>query len=258
MSSYLISKATPDDNEELCSLCTIPLPGKISVSLERSPNFFAGSHIQCEEIETYTCRKQDNQKIMGVFSIGKRRVFYENEIKWIRYFSDLRIHPAAQGSRIIFEISRFITDNKMLEDEVAQTIVFADNTVMLRLIERLQRHSKRLSIFKYFPAGNYTSYMVKFSSQEKKQGAFMVRRAEKEDAAAMQELLIIEGPKKMFYPYYDFSLPASGYYQGLSTSALIQICFLSLNQPLWTYTVCGTSMKFSTRSVTPLSNFVSI
>ncbi len=216
MSSYLINRVTSDDNEALCALCKIPLPGKIEVALERSPNFFSGSQIQCEEIETYVCRKKGNSKIVGVFSVGKRRVFVGNDKRYIRYFSDLRVHSSAHGSRVIYEISRFVTDNNLLEDNVAQTIVFADNTVMLRLIQRLQERSKKLSIFKYFSAGNYISYMVKFTSARKINRAYIIRKAIKEDVPAMQKLLASEGPKKLFYPFYDFSLPSNTYYDGLS------------------------------------------
>jgi hypothetical protein len=81
VSSYIIKKATADDNEGLCKLCKIPMKGNIMLTFERSPDFFAGSKIQSEDVETYTCFKKNSVEIVGVFSVGKRRVFYQQEIK---------------------------------------------------------------------------------------------------------------------------------------------------------------------------------
>ncbi len=153
---------------------------------------------------------------MGVFSEGKRRVFVGKKIKNIRYFSDLRVPPTAQGSRILYEVTRFITENNILEVGVALIIVFAENKVMLGLINRHQHGAKKLSIFKYFSAGSYLSYMVKFSSTRKIKGPHLINQATKEDVPAMQKLLSAEGPKKLFFPYYDFTLPSKTYYAGLT------------------------------------------
>lgn len=216
MSCYLIRRATSDDNAALCALCQIPMKGNIMLTFERSPDFFAGSKIQSEEIETYACVRKASNKISGVFSVGKRRVFYKNEVREIRYLSDLRIHPEIQGLRLVYEIGRFITDNNILADNVAQSIVFAENEVMLRLVEKLDRPAKKMLLLKYFPAGNYISYMVKFSRQKEDDRDIQIKKAGLLDIPQMQALVLKEGPRKEFFPYYDFNQLQNDYYAGLS------------------------------------------
>lgn len=217
MSTYIIEPAAENDNEALCALCSIPMKGNISLSFERFPNFFAGSAIQCEKAEVYVCRRKDDLKINGVFSVGKSRVFYQNKVQEIRYFSDLRIHPEVQGARVLYQITRYITDHNLLEEGFAQTIVFADNNLMLKLIGSLNQRAGKLSIFKYYPAGNYNSYMVKFYRfTAKDHWDVTVRNAEENDVESMNELIKSNGSTKNFFPFYDFSKLVSPYYKGLT------------------------------------------
>jgi hypothetical protein len=217
MSTYIIEPAAENDNEALCALCSIPMKGNISLSFKRSPNFFAGSAIQCEKTEVYVCRRKDDHHIYGVFSVGKRRVFYQNIVQDLRYFSDLRIHPNVQGARVLYQITRYITDHNLLEGSFAQTIVFADNTLMLKLIESLNQRAGNLSIFKYYPAGNYNSYMVKFSRfKVQNHGDVTVRKANENDIESMNEFIQSNGGTKNFFPFYDFSQLDTPYYKGLS------------------------------------------
>jgi hypothetical protein len=216
VSGYIIQPAVPEDNEELCSLCKIPAKGHIMLAFERSPDFFAGSGIQSEEVEVYTCKRKVDHKIVGVFSVGSRRIFFKGDIKQTRYISDLRVYPDEQGSGLVYQLTRFIADNVLGED-AAQTIIFADNDLMLNLIERLTFVSKKRPVFRFFPAGNYTSYMVKFATQTKiKDSAYLVRKAEDFDIPKMQKLLLYEGPKKQFFPYYDFNILNTNYHKGLA------------------------------------------
>lgn len=217
MSTYIIEPAATNDNEALCALCSTPMKGNISLSFERFPNFFAGSAIQCEKTEVYVCRRKDDQHIYGVFSVGKRRVFYQNKVQDLRYFSDLRIHPKVQGARLLYQITRYITDHNLLEDGFAQTIVFADNTLMLKLIESLNQRAGKLCIFKYYPAGNYNSYMVKFSRLKvQNHGNVPVRKASENDIEGMNEFIKTNGSTKNFFPFYDFTRLDTPYYQGLT------------------------------------------
>ena len=217
MSAYIIEPAIANDNEALCALCSIPMKGNISLSFERVPNFFAGSAIQCEKTEVYVCRRKDDRHIYGVFSVGKRRVFYQNKVHYMRYFSDLRIHPNVQGTRLLYQITRYITDHNLLEDSFAQTIVFADNTLMLKLIDSLNQRAGKLSIFKYYPAGNYNSYMVKFSRfKVQNHGDVPIRKANEKDIESMNEFIKTNGSTKNFFPFYDFSHLDTPYYKGLT------------------------------------------
>lgn len=209
--------ATASDNAELCALCQIPSGGNIQFTIERSPDFFTVSKMQCEQTEIYVCRNKNSNNIEGVFSVGKRSVFYHGQIKQVRYFSDMRILAQSQGSRLLFQVVRFMTDQVLVQDEIAQAIVFADNKVMLELIHKLQHRSAKMSIFNFYSAGNYVSHMVKFSGAiSKKSVGYQIRKAITNDIDQMQEFMLKVGPKKEFFPYYNFKALGSDYYANLS------------------------------------------
>ena len=217
MSTYNIEIATEYDNAELCALCEIPTGDNIRFTIERSPDFFAAARVQNEHTEIYVCRNKTSGKIEGMFSVGKRKVFFKNEIREIRYFSDMRIHPQIQGSRLLYQVVRFMTDNILQADEIAQAIVFAENRIMLELIQKLQFRSGKMSIFNFYPAGNYTSYMVKCLNVSTKTGnKYQVRKATHADIVMMQTFIMEEGPKKEFFPFYDLRELESAYYKGLT------------------------------------------
>jgi hypothetical protein len=121
-----------------------------------------------------------------------------------------------QGARVLYQITRYITDHNLLEGSFAQTIVFADNTLMLKLIESLNQRASKLSIFKYYPAGKYNSYMVKFSRFAIKNIVDVpVRKANKYDIESMNAFIKSNGGTKNFFPFYDFNELNTSYYKGL-------------------------------------------
>ncbi len=69
----IIRLATQSDNEQICAIMSqVSMGDTLSLVFERSPDYFVGSAIQSEQAEVYVFTNQD--KVEGVFSVGKRRV----------------------------------------------------------------------------------------------------------------------------------------------------------------------------------------
>ncbi len=217
MTTFILEPAQQEDNKAICELCSIPLPGNIVLALERAPDYFAGAAVQCTEVEVYVCRNTGDGKIYGLFSIGKREVFVNGKKKSVRYFCDLRIHPDFQKSSLLYQICRFPFENKILENEFAQTVIFTDNNIMLELIKKLSGRAEKLSIPMYLLAGDYITYTLLLSKKITRTKSHLnIRWATSNDIDRMQDFFDEEAPKKQFYPYYDFSELTTGYYNDIT------------------------------------------
>lgn len=212
----IIRKATIADNDALCKLCEHPMQGSIGIALERNPNFFNGSYVQCEQPEVFLVYNQTNHEVLGMFSIGTRRVWLNRTVTKIRYFSDLRLKEGVQRVQTLFSICNFISNSGFLIDTIAQTIVFNENIGMNRVIELLNRRARKHSVFQYFKHGAYVSHMVHVSNKALPiKHFFEIAQAKQTDVQQMQVFLDIEGSKHPFFPYYNLQDLGSSYHLGL-------------------------------------------
>ena len=91
MQSFLIRPATPADDPAIRQIVNVPIPGIISLSLQREPNFFIGAAIQSKQTEVYVIEKE--AEIVGLFSIGQKELYWQGKAQTFRYYADLRIAP---------------------------------------------------------------------------------------------------------------------------------------------------------------------
>lgn len=224
MSDIVIEKALPSDNYGICELCKIPMAGNISLSMGRNPDYFINAGIQNQEIELFVCRQK--ARVIGIFSVGKRTVFYNGKPKLIRYFSDLRIHPDFQKSLLLIKMTRFLKSDIIDKNEFVYTIIFSENKVMTDMIAKVDLAGidnepllQRASLPKYSLCGSYCSHMISLKSRRNtKKSNLLIRRAKKIDIEAMQFFFNREAHKKQWYPSYDFSLLQDNYYHDLTIS----------------------------------------
>lgn len=216
MSRFKIEKAIYSDNEELQVLSSLPAEGAIRISFTKEPDFFAAANLHGDTVKTYVCREISNQKIVGVFSVAERMTFYNNAFSPILYFSDLRINSQKQGSKVLYSIVRFVTDDILKESSIGQTIVFADNTKMLQLINSLQTRSKNLSILQFHPYGDFTSYMLKFPKIIKTIKKYKIAKATSRDIQNMKDFLFAERKQKNLLPQINLDKLGAGSYLGLT------------------------------------------
>lgn len=70
-----------------------PLPGAISLSFEREPNYFHAASIEGPFHQTLVARETDTGEIIGVGNRSVRPMFVNGTVLDIGYMSQLRIHP---------------------------------------------------------------------------------------------------------------------------------------------------------------------
>lgn len=96
-SNYDFALAGDSDDADLRRLLRdMPMPGAISISLEREPNFFAGIRAEGDEHQTLLCRDQSG-RVVGMGTRSVRESFLVGRSERTGYLSQLRLAHSAQG-----------------------------------------------------------------------------------------------------------------------------------------------------------------
>lgn len=217
MADIEIIPYSPDHDAQIRILCRLPVSGKISLSLEREPNYITGAAVQCNRPEIYVCQRKSDNLILGVFNVGYRNVYYKGREVRVRYLCDLRIHPDEQGGSLLFRMIRFVEELKLSRDGLpAQTIVFGDNERMLNMIKRSGRSTSRQKLPTYHYAGKYMTTLLGFNNSTTLKSDLQIRRAEDEDLSNIQKFLEIEGKKINYCPVYRLKDLEGEFYTGIN------------------------------------------
>jgi len=96
----LIELADPGDDADLRRLLReSPMPGWISVSLEREPDYFAAGAIEGEVSQTLVARHTKDGRVIGMGTRSVRDVFLNGRVDRMGYFGQLRVDSRYRGSR---------------------------------------------------------------------------------------------------------------------------------------------------------------
>ena len=216
---FFMREATPDDNDALCRLLEIPMPGKIKLALERSPDYFRAAGVQNNEAEVaLCCDRQEHGQIAGIACLGRRRVFIDGNPVWVRYLSDLRVLENYRGMRLARMIADYIWDSESKNSShTMQSIVFSDNVDIKRFGNHPESEFGNTKHLWCYEMGAYKTSAIKLSPAERKYWPMSkIRRAEPKDIPEMQNFFDLEASRKQFYPAYRFDQLGDGYYQGLT------------------------------------------
>lgn len=87
-----------DDAELRARMAEDWLPGDITVSFRREPNFFYGSHVQGQSAQIIKCIDTKHDKFVGLGSRFITNVYINGKSRRVGYLADLRAHPDYRGS----------------------------------------------------------------------------------------------------------------------------------------------------------------
>jgi hypothetical protein len=209
MAGLIFREARPEDHAALERLFReTSMAGAIRVGSDRAPDFFAGSRVQAEEPCVWGVFAGDGRAV-GVFSMGKRRVWLDGEKAPMRYLCDLRIHPDWRNGTMLAKGFRMLRDHVFEKGEWAQTLVLEQNLPALEFLR-----SRRAGLPEYREAGRYRSWLL--PARKVAAPAFRVRRACCRDLAGMQVLLDESSRRRSFSPVVDLAMPGDAYLNGLA------------------------------------------
>ncbi|MDF1761983.1 MAG: hypothetical protein P1U57_01115 [Oleibacter sp.] len=200
MSQRFVTRlAKPEDAPGLMELLAdTPQQGSIQLNFERQPNYFIAAAIGTQVPELFIYEDQEQHRVAGAGSIGRREVYINGELKSIRYSSDLRIHRDYQGGRALLRMFKSLREE--LGDDWYQTVILEENEASLATVG-----SGRLKVQPtYYPAGQFRTNMIDLKRKEKHTIKHHIRRATHADVQAMQGFFNAEAKEKQFYPHYEF------------------------------------------------------
>jgi len=135
-SRFDIELATPADDQELRALLRRnPIPGSISVTFEREPDFFASCRIRGDFFQVGIGRDRKTGRITGLGTRSIAPAFVNGEPMPLGYLADLRLEPEYRGGTLIARGYRFL---KALHEDgrtrLYTTMIFSGNTMALNTI----------------------------------------------------------------------------------------------------------------------------
>lgn len=209
-----LKPATLSDNSKLLSLVEkTPQQGLVVLNFERSPNFFHGSNVSTQEPFVTLAQDEKTGEAVAVYSNGKRDVFYNGQVKSLRYVSDLRIAKNHRGKGLVRKLIEE-SQAEMKPGEYSQMVILKENAASLISVA-----SGRNGLATFYPMGTLTTYLISTVYDFSSSSNYDVRPATQSDIPEMQALFDREAANKQFYPAYDFSkIGCDDYYRGLDIS----------------------------------------
>lgn len=152
MSRYQFQLAEPADDFELRQrMAEDWMPGNITVSFRRDPNYFIGGRVQGDQVEVIKCTDILQNRIIGLGSRAMRDVWLNGRCQRGAYLSDLRAHPDYRNGTLLGRGYRYL---KSLHEAnpvpLYYTMIFAGNELARRMLT-----SQRASLPVYQTMGRF-------------------------------------------------------------------------------------------------------
>lgn len=217
MSRYIIKAATEEHDSQLAEMSKVPMPGMISLALEKSPSYLNAIKLSSEKPMVLICINTNDNSLAATLNIGQRLRSANGEWVWQKYFSDLRIMPTYRGSRLLYYLLNYMAKNHLLEKkEQAETIIFADNKPMIRYaLNSSARQIKISTIPIHHYAHEYVTYTIAAQNLKIRKNKIQLRRASVRDLKNLQDFYNQNALQQNGSHYIDWKALGSGHYASL-------------------------------------------
>jgi hypothetical protein len=156
---FEVTLATIDDDPEIRRLLREQaLPGDITLSLEREPDFRAAAAIEGDTHETLIARERTTRRLAAIASRSVRNAFLDGRPSRLGYFGQFRIAPPFRAGRALLGAGFAFARTLHLRGDAGVYLVSigAENRAARRLLTLLQ--SDAAPVFR--PAGSLTTLAI--------------------------------------------------------------------------------------------------
>ena len=185
---WTLRSATPADNARLCELVrSIHMKGKLDVTQERDPDFFALARMHLGQAETWVV-EDETGSVEGCGSIFLRDALLDGAKVCTGYMCDLRFSPKLRGGLILGEVSRAVMRHArdVHGAELLHDVVFDTNTIARGALAK--RTAKRKPIAVHTPMTPFHMTSIQLTSKMDAPGRTITRGREN-DLADLTEFL---------------------------------------------------------------------
>lgn len=109
--NYIVELATPADDADIRHLlATSPIPGSITMTYEREPEYFLGCGTMGHLYQVGVGRLSSDGTLVGLGCRASRPMFVNGQVEEVGYLGQLRIAPQHQGRWLLSDTFRFLHD----------------------------------------------------------------------------------------------------------------------------------------------------
>jgi hypothetical protein len=163
-----VTLASEADDAELRQLLReTPMGGRIGLSLEREPGFFAAARREAERHATVLARDAETGRLLGMGSRSVRRLWVNGEPRLVGYLGQLRIASRARTPRqTLAEGFRLLAATRLPDEAPFDiTTIVRDNAAARRLLE-----SDRPGMPRYRPVEPIVTMLLPVRRKNRRRG----------------------------------------------------------------------------------------
>jgi hypothetical protein len=189
-------------------LASVAMPGSITVSFEREPDYFAAMRMSGEEWQVIVAEEAGSGELAGVLSRSVQQRFVNGKPARIAYWGQLRIAPRFQGSVFLpraFIFGRGLHAASPVDGSFA--VIADENPVARRLFA--EKHGRLLPPF--LPVTRILTFGISLgrrwvrdgkASQPATRARTQIMRGSDIALSAIASFLLEKGSEEQFYPVY--------------------------------------------------------
>lgn len=210
--------ARPTDDPELRRLLREnPFPGSISLSFDREPDYFQAAALEGEFSQTLLVRDTPTGRILGIGDRSVRRLYVNEGVRPVGYFSGLRVAANFQYGMTIARLLNkgFEGQREMHKDGRASFYlmsIISDNQPALRLL-----NAKLPNFPQLHPFTRMLTFAIHPTSARNKPSV-AIERGTPERISAILGCLARHGMRTQFAPYWTAETLFSAQTPGLAVT----------------------------------------
>lgn len=199
--SFRFELATPDDDEALrYLLASTPMPGRITVSFQREPNYFLGCSTMGAFWQVIVARHQPSNQIAGVACRAIRPIWINGQAVDVGYIGQIRVAEPFRSQWLLWrglEYFRELHDDR--RTSLYWGVISDENRIARGLL--VEKSSRRFPAVREV-AKIHTLGIVLRKPRPEIPSTYQIERGDSNNLAEIAAFLQSEGKSKQFFPVY--------------------------------------------------------
>jgi hypothetical protein len=202
INDFVFELAGPDNDPTIRRLlANNPVPGLVSVTYEREPDYFLGCSTMGRFCQVLVARHRPSDEVVGVATRATRPLFVNGQVEEVGYIGQLRVDQRFQGRWLVSSGFRFFhqlhADGRA--DGYITTIIEGNVQAQGILVRRARRH------FPIYREIDHLCTLAVILRQPKKElsSTCEIERGSTAELGAIVAFLRRHGADKQFFPVYS-------------------------------------------------------
>ena len=215
MSHYRFQLADHNDDQELRQrMAEDWMPGKITLSFRREPDYFMGNRVQGEQVQVIKCTDEQKSRIIGLGCRALRNVWINGKPQRTGYLADLRAHPDYRNGTLLARGYKYLRQLHEADPvPLYYTMILEGNETARRILT-----SQRATLPAYQPMGRFLTPAIHLDlpKPELTMPGITIRRATPDQLPAVLRFIQAQYARKQLAPAWTAGDLENARYAGLA------------------------------------------